>query len=216
MSVGDGRVREERLSRSRSICRSRGARREPFGGRRIVRGDFSSDGSGERGGRGVARRGLFDGHRWGGRLVWRTRGTLELTKLANFRSLLPKEGPWRGSDGTGGKSAAWRFRDTTLELDSDVTDFSIVVRRLLRVMRQSTSLKRGRERTSARRRRESSFKNCAVGAEAGGAARRREPRAETAQFLPCGAVTLAGRADHRERKPGKGMEESIAGASRDS
>ncbi|EJK50029.1 hypothetical protein THAOC_31042 [Thalassiosira oceanica] len=39
--------------------------------------------------------------------------------------------------------------------------------------------------------------------EAGGADRRRERRAETAQFLPCGAVTLAGRAGHRENRGAK-------------
>ncbi|EJK69945.1 hypothetical protein THAOC_08748, partial [Thalassiosira oceanica] len=62
----------------------------------------------------------------------------------------------------------------------------------------------------------STFKNCAAEPEAGGAARRREPRAETAQFLPCGASTLAGRAsegrpssvvrrgDHEERRKGRG------------
>ncbi|EJK43921.1 hypothetical protein THAOC_37588, partial [Thalassiosira oceanica] len=38
--------------------------------------------------------------------------------------------------------------------------------------------------------------------EAGGAARRRELRAEAAQFLPCGAVTLAGRAGCSRPRPG--------------
>ncbi|EJK59899.1 hypothetical protein THAOC_19826 [Thalassiosira oceanica] len=47
----------------------------------------------------------------------------------------------------------------------------------------------------------STSKNWAAEPEAGGAVRRRELREETAQFFPCGAVTLAGRAVGQERKP---------------
>ncbi|EJK71915.1 hypothetical protein THAOC_06601, partial [Thalassiosira oceanica] len=46
-------------------------------------------------------------------------------------------------------------------------------------------------------------KNCAAEPEAGGADRRRERRAESAQFLPCGASTIAGRAVHRENQGAK-------------
>ncbi|EJK72138.1 hypothetical protein THAOC_06360 [Thalassiosira oceanica] len=65
-------------------------------------------------------------------------------------------------------------------------------------MRQSTVWKLGKEGGNDTARRSRHPKIGESEPEAGGAARRREWRAETAQFLPCGAVTLAGRAVHRE------------------
>ncbi|EJK47886.1 hypothetical protein THAOC_33367 [Thalassiosira oceanica] len=131
------------------------------------------------------------------------RGSRRGSREATFRgpSSVPGDGSRRGSDGTDGQGTARGVSGHRSDLDLKDDDSSTEDSRAAAAGNANATINSSRNRIITQCG-ERACKNCAAEPEAGGADRRRERRAETAKFSPC-AVTLAGRAGHRENQGAK-------------